>query len=142
MSSLIDQALAIALEAHRDQRDRNGAPYILHPLRVMGYVEGEADQVTAILHDVVEDSDIGLDDLRRAGFGEEIVHAVDCLTRRDTESYEESIERAAADPLARRVKLADLRDHLDLQRSHQVRAEDIDRFNRYLAAWQRLQAER
>ena len=136
----IEEAIRIAAEAHRGQRDRGGAPYILHPLRVMLRVQTDAERMAAVLHDVVEDSAWTLDDLRARGFADEVVAAVDALSRRQGEDYEAFVERAAAHPVARRVKIADLEDNLDLRRTGTVTARDAERLNRYLAAWRRLTA--
>ena len=136
--SLLEKAICIAVEAHRGQNDRYGAPYILHPLRVMARVETATMKTVAILHDVVEDTDRTLEDLKREGFSEEIVMAVDCLTKRKGEPYQDLINRAAANPLARRVKLADLEDNMDLRRFTSVSAEDEQRLAKYLAAWNQL----
>ncbi len=134
----LEHAIALAVQAHQGQTDRNDAPYILHPLRVMLRVRSEQAQIAAVLHDVVEDTDYTLDDLRQAGYAEAIVTAVDCLTRRESESYEAFIERIAPNPLAREVKLADLEDNMDIRRLHEVQEKDTARLNRYLQAWLRL----
>ncbi|HEU4557209.1 MAG TPA: HD domain-containing protein [Longimicrobium sp.] len=137
----IEEAIRIAVEAHRGQQDRAGAPYILHPLRMMFRVQTDADRMAAVLHDVVEDTTWTLDDLRARGFPDEVVEAVDHLTRRPDESYEAFVERAAAHPVARRVKLADLEDNLDVRRIGNVAESDAERLNRYLRAWRRLTAD-
>jgi (p)ppGpp synthase/HD superfamily hydrolase len=137
----IEEAIRIAVEAHRGQKDRAGAPYILHPLRMLFRVHTDAERMAAVLHDVVEDTAWTLDDLRARGFPAEVVDAVDHLTRRPDESYERFVDRAAAHPVARRVKLADLEDNLDLRRIGTVSEEDAERLNRYLRAWRRLTAE-
>jgi (p)ppGpp synthase/HD superfamily hydrolase len=137
----IEEAIRIAVEAHRGQQDRAGAPYILHPLRLLFRVQSDAERMAAVLHDVVEDSAWTLDDLRARGFADEVVSAVDHLTRRQGESYEQFVERAAAHPVARRVKLADLEDNLDVRRIGQVGEADAERLNRYLRAWRRLTAD-
>ncbi|MET0399023.1 MAG: HD domain-containing protein [Longimicrobiaceae bacterium] len=137
----IEDAIALAVRAHRGQKDRAGAPYILHPLRMMFRVETDAEKMAAVLHDVVEDTDWTLDDLRAEGFPEEVVAAVDHLTRREGESYEEFVRRAAAHPVARRVKLADLEDNMDVRRMGTVTAEDADRLTRYHRAWRSLTAD-
>ena len=137
----IEEAIRIAVEAHRGQRDRGGAPYILHPLRVMFRVQTEAERMAAVLHDVVEDSAWTLDDLRARGFADEVVRAVDALTRRDGEDYDAFVDRAAAHPVARRVKIADLEDNMDVRRTGHVCEKDADRLNRYLRAWRRLTAD-
>ena len=114
----IEKALQIAARAHEGQRDKEGQPYILHPLRVMARVETDAERVVAVLHDAVEQGPdrVRLARLRDEGFPEGIVEAVDCLTRRDGEAYDDLIERLAPNALARRVKLADLAENLDLLR--------------------------
>lgn len=137
----LEEAIRIAVEAHRGQKDRAGAPYILHPLRMLFRVQTDAERMAAVLHDVVEDTAWTLDDLRARGFPAEVVDAVDHLTRRPDESYEQFVDRAAAHPVARRVKLADLEDNLDVRRIGGVSPSDAERLNRYLAAWHRLTAE-
>jgi (p)ppGpp synthase/HD superfamily hydrolase len=137
----IEEAIRIAVEAHRGQRDRGGAPYILHPLRMMVRVQTDAERMAAVLHDVVEDTAWTLDDLRARGFPDEVLRAVDALTRREGETYEAFVERAAADSVARRVKIADLEDNLDLRRTGTVSERDAERVNRYLRAWRRLTSD-
>lgn len=137
-NALLEQALALALEAHRGQCDRNGAAYILHPLRVMCRLRTNAERLTAILHDVVEDSELTLADLKGKGFPEEVVQAVDCLTKRAGEDYETQVARAKSNPLARSVKLADLEDNMDVRRLKTVREADTARLERYRKAWRFL----
>lgn len=136
----LEDAIALAMEAHRGQVDKVGQPYILHLLRVMLRLDGEQAQMVGVLHDLVEDTGYSFDDLRALGYAEEIVQALDCLTRRSTESYEEFIERACANPLARRVKRADLEDNMDVRRLPSVGEKDAERLNRYIAAWRHIQA--
>jgi len=112
----LEDAIVLACRAHRGQVDKAGKPYILHPLRVMLRLEDSAAQIVAVLHDVVEDTSVTLADLRAEGYSGEICDAVDCLSRRPGEAYEVFISRAAANPLARRVKLADLEDNMDPRR--------------------------
>lgn len=136
--SLLEEAIRIAVEAHRGQKDRAGAPYVLHPLRLMSRMWTDAARIVAVLHDVVEDSDWTLDRLRAAGFPEEMVSAVDALTKREGEDYEGLIRRAAGNALAREVKLADLEDNMDLRRQGKVTEQDLERLNKYRRAWEQL----
>jgi (p)ppGpp synthase/HD superfamily hydrolase len=138
MSSLLEKAIAIAVEAHRGQTDRYGAPYILHPLRVMGRVRTEPEQIVAVLHDVVEDTDWRLEDLKLEGFPEPLLKALDCVTKREGEHYEDYIRRAGSLPLARRVKLADLEDNMDVRRMSTVGPDELKRLAKYLTAWKVL----
>ncbi|GIW40957.1 MAG: hypothetical protein KatS3mg076_1534 [Candidatus Binatia bacterium] len=126
---------------HRGQKDKAGEPYILHVLRVMTAMSDDTSRMAAVLHDVVEDSHYTLEDLRAAGFPEEVLDAVDALTRRPGESYEAFVRRAAAHPVARRVKLADLEDNLNLRRLPSLTRRDLERLERYRAAWALLAKE-
>lgn len=138
---LLEEAIALAVEAHRGQTDRAGAPYVLHPLRMMFRVKTDAERITAVLHDVVEDTEWTLEGLRERGFPEEVVEAVDHLTRREGESYEAFTARAASHPVARRVKIADLEDNMDVRRIAAVAADDVERLTRYHRAWRSLTAD-
>lgn len=135
---LLETAIRIAVEAHRGQKDRYGSPYILHPLRVMCRLESLEEKIVAVLHDVIEDTDWTLAALRREGFSAKLLSALDCVTRRDEESYETFVARASRNRLARAVKIADLRDNMDLRRLRKVTARDMKRLNKYLKAWQFL----
>jgi (p)ppGpp synthase/HD superfamily hydrolase len=133
----LEQAIALAVEAHRGQRDKAGQPYILHALRVMLMMESEAKRIAAVLHDTVEDCGLELG-LIRHRFGSEISDAVDALTRRDGESYTTFIERCGANRIARSVKWADLCDNMDLTRLPQVSEGDRARNEKYRKARDRL----
>ena len=134
----LQRAIAIAVEAHRDQTRRNGSPYVLHPLRVMLSFEDETRRIIGVLHDVVEDSDWSLDELREEGFAAEVVAAVDALTKREGEDYQDYLDRLETDALARSVKLADLRDNMSVVELPVVREQDTQRLNRYRQAYKLL----
>ena len=120
--ALLEKAIAIAVKAHARQRDKQGLPYILHPLRVMELVRpyGPKAMMAAVLHDVVEDTSVSLAGLRRDGMPEDVVEAVDALSRRGDgyppgivwgETYWDYIERVKLTPLAIPVKIADSQDN-------------------------------
>lgn len=132
--STLERAIAIAARAHEGQVDKSGAPYVLHPLRMMLRLSSPEEQIVAVLHDVVEDTAVSLDDLRGEGFSEPVVEAVDALTRRGDETYEAFVRRAASNPIGRRVKLADLEDNCDLSRIAHPTARDHERIERYRRA--------
>jgi len=134
----LEDAILIAAEAHRGKEDKGGEPYVLHPLRVMLKLQGAEERIAAVLHDVVEDTGRELADLAWMGFSEAVVAALDALTHRDGESYEEYVERAAANRIARKVKLADLEDNMDVRRLKDFGREDGERFQKYHKAWRRL----
>jgi (p)ppGpp synthase/HD superfamily hydrolase len=134
----LEDAIALATEAHRGQRGKAGQPYFLHVLRVMFRLDSDMERVVGVLHDVVEDTGRSFDDLRRLGYSEEVLAALECVTKRESESYEQFVERAGSNPVARRVKLADLEDNMDLRRLPAVGEKDLERLGRYVTAWRRL----
>lgn len=131
----LEHALALAASAHAAQRKRGRDPVIIHVLGVVLRVDSPDAQIVAALHDVVEKSDWTLAKLQEEGFPEAVVAAVDALTKRDGETYEALVARAAVDPLAREVKLADLADNI--ARAHAALEDepgsgaDQDRLARY-----------
>jgi (p)ppGpp synthase/HD superfamily hydrolase len=138
----LEKAIQIAAQAHAGQKDKSGAPYILHPLRMMMRMESETAMIAAVLHDVVEDSDWTLEQLRGEGFSEEVLQAVDCLTSRDSESYDEFIARVETSAVARQVKIADLEDNLNVKRIGEMSPKDLARIEKYHRAWRALTEER
>ena len=134
----VDRAIQIAVEVHINQKDRNGNPYILHPIRVMMQVDSEDEQISAILHDVVEDSNLTLDDLKNEGFSETIIDTVNALSKRDGEIYDDYITRVSLNKTAIKIKLADLEDNMDLKRLNILTEEDKNRLAKYYKAWKKL----
>lgn len=134
--STIERAISIAAEAHPGQKDKAGAPYIFHPLRMMLSLSTPDEQIVAVLHDVVEDRGDAwtFDRLHAEGFSEAVLAGVDALTKRQGEDYEEFVRRAASNPLGRRVKLADLRDNCDLSRIATPTDRDQERIAKYRRA--------
>lgn len=127
----LEDALLIAVKGHKGKRDKAGEPYILHPLRVMIQMDSEEEKIVAILHDVIEDTSCSIEDLRRSGYKEEILEALDAVTRREKESYPRFIKRASKNPLARRVKKADLEDNMNLSRLKELTQRDLKRTLKY-----------
>lgn len=132
--STLEKAIGIAAQAHAGQVDKAGSPYILHPLRVMLGVASLEERIVAVLHDVVEDTDWTFDRLRIEGFAEPILEALDAVTRREGESYEDFVQRAAKNPIGRIVKRADILDNLNLSRIPDPTPSDHDRVARYRKA--------
>ena len=139
--STLEHAIALATNAHKGQQDKNGSPYILHPLRLMTRMGSAIDKIVAALHDVVEDTSVTIQDLKEKGFSRDVLDAVDCLTRRQDETYDAFIERCKTNPIAMRVKIADLEDNMDIRRFDKLQAEDLERLNKYLKAWRGLTGE-
>lgn len=131
----IEDAIALAAAAHKGKTDKSGAAYILHPLRIMMKMNSEAEMITAVLHDVVEDTEWSLEQLRGEGFSEEVPAAVESVTNREGESYDDFIARAAKNLIGRRVKIADLEDNMNLFRLAEIREKDLVRMARYHRSW-------
>ncbi len=138
MTQSLERAIAIAATAHAGQVDKGGAPYILHPLKVMLRMTTLEQRIVAVLHDVVEDCGISLDDLRKEGFSQEILSAIESVTKVPGESYEDFVDRAAQNPIGRVVKLADLEENSDLSRIASPSWEDLERIEKYRRAIGRL----
>ena len=127
----LESAIQLAAEAHSGQQDKAGKPYILHPIRVMLSVRTTDEQIAAILHDTVEDTDVTYEQLSEAGFSAEIISAVRALTKLDGESRVEAARRAVKHPIARQVKLADVKDNLDISRIPHLTDKDHARLDEY-----------
>ena len=137
-TKLYDKALQIAIRAHAGQKDKAGHDYIMHPIRVSEHCSDMRAKIVALLHDTIEDTDVTADYLREEGFTEEIVEVVLSVTRREGESYEEYVRRAAQNELGKMVKRADLEDNMDVRRFTELTDRDVERLRKYLRAWQEL----
>ena len=138
---MLERAIEIAVEAHKGQIDKGGSPYILHPLRVMMSVDGELEKIVAVLHDVVEDSDWTFEALVAEGFSIEVIEALKSVTKNsDNEDYDSFIQRAIENPIGRKVKIADIRDNLDVTRISNITDKDVKRINKYKKALKLLSA--
>ncbi|KMZ40037.1 MULTISPECIES: HD domain-containing protein [Bacillales] len=136
--STLEKAIVIATQAHAGQVDKGGNPYILHPLRIMLKMSTVETMISAVLHDVLEDTDVTVEELRNEGFSEEIIAAVIALTRNDDETYMEFVGRTKQNPIARLVKLGDLEDNSDLSRIPEPTEKDHERLLRYKRAIKEL----
>ena len=136
----LERAIEIAVIAHKDQREKSGAPYILHPLRVMLSLESEDERIVGVLHDVVEDTPWTFGQLREEGFSDDVLAALDTVTIRANEDYLDFIARSAGNAIGRQVKMADLRDNIDLSRIPEPTEKDFKRIEKYKHALAELQA--
>lgn len=133
--STLERAIAIAAEAHAGQVDKAGEPYVLHPLRIMLRLSSNDDRIVAVLHDVCEDCPgWTLGRLGSEGFPGHIIDALNSVTKRDGEDYGDFVQRAAANPIGRRVKLADLQDNCDVSRIGLPSEGDLLRIEKYRQA--------
>jgi len=134
----IEKAIEIALKEHTGQKEKAGAPYIFHCLRIMLKGKTKEEQIAGVLHDTVEDTKITFDDLRAAGFSDDIIEAVDCLTKRKYEQYENYISRVLSNKIAIKVKLHDLEDNMNLLRLKEIKEKDIKRLNKYIDTYNKI----
>jgi hypothetical protein len=133
----IADAIRIAVDAHAGAVDKAGAPYILHPLRVMFAQRDDDARMAGVLHDVVEDTSVTFEDLETAGMPPAVLDALRLLTH-DGTPYEEYVQRLKSNPIARAVKLADLEDNMDIRRLAEVTERDARRLAKYRRAWRTL----
>ena len=132
---MLERAIGIAVEAHKGQLDKGGNPYILHPLRVMMSVDFELEKIVAVLHDVVEDSNWTFEALLAEGFSIEVIEALKSVTKNsDNEDYDSFIQRAIGNSIGRKVKIADIRDNLDVTRIPDIGEKDVQRISKYKKA--------
>ena len=136
----LERAIEIAVVAHKGQKEKSGAPYILHPFRVMLSLKSDEDRIVGVLHDVVEDTPWTFGQLREEGFSEEVLAALDTVTIRENEDYPDFISRSAGNAIGRRVKIADLRDNMDLSRIPKPTEKDLRRIEKYRQAMTQLEA--
>jgi len=128
---MLQKALNIASDAHRGQLDKGGKPYIFHPLYVASHVDGINEKIVALLHDVVEDTDVTLDDLRNEGFSEEIICAINVLTKTD-DDYDNYLKKVKSNEMARKVKIEDI--NMDGTRLKSITEKDRRRIEKYKRA--------
>ena len=131
---LTKKALKLSFTAHKDQLDKSGMPYVYHPFHVAEQMETEETVVVALLHDVVEDTDYNLEDLKAMGFPDSVTEALALMTHDDSVPYLEYVAKLKDNPIARAVKLADLRHNSDLSRLDEVGEEALQRVKKYRKA--------
>lgn len=136
----LDKAILIAVIAHAGQEDKGGNSYIRHPLRVMEGMDSEDEMAVGVCHDVVEDTDISLEDLSSLGFTRQQTRSIDALTKRPGETYDASIERVCKDIVARKAKTKDIKDNSQLWRlkNKKLTQKDMERQQNYIDALVKL----
>ena len=128
------KAMKLCFAAHKEQKDKSGLPYVFHPFHLAEQMTDEETTVVALLHDVVEDSPYTFDDLKEMGFSEAVLAALALLTHNDDTPYMDYVAAIKKNPVARAVKLADLRHNSDLSRMDEVTETTLARREKYLAA--------
>ena len=129
----LERAIEIAVNAHKGVTDKGGNPYIVHPLRVMMSLKSDNEKIVGVLHDVVKDAeDWDFERLQEEGFSKEVLDALRSVTKTsEEEDYNEFVQRALTNEIGRAVKIADIRDNLDVTRIGELRQKDMNRLNKY-----------
>jgi (p)ppGpp synthase/HD superfamily hydrolase len=138
---LIETSLTIALRAYAGKVDKAGREYILHPLRVMAKMKTDEEMSAALLHDVLEDSEITAEQLLAEGIPTQVVEAVQYLSKHENEDYQDFVARLKKNELAAKVKLADIEDNIDVLRLNSLGENDLARIKKYHSAWRFLMEE-
>ena len=137
-TTLTKKAMRIAFDAHKEQVDKNGMPYIYHPIHLAEQMSDEASICVALLHDVIEDTDVTFEQLQAEGFTPEIIDALRFMTHNEKIPYLDYISEIKKNSIAARVKLADLRHNSDLTRLDHVNEKALIRVEKYKKAMELL----
>ena len=138
-TEMTKKAIRLMFDLHKEQTDKSGLPYVFHPWHVAESMDDEIAATVALLHDAVEDTDLTLEDVRDAGFPEEVVVALGCMTHDDSVDYMDYVRALAPNAVARKVKLADLRHNADITRLDAPTEKDLARREKYLKAIELLE---
>lgn len=139
--NMLNKALQIATQAHANQTDKAGQPYIFHLLRVSEKGQTQTEKICGLLHDLIEDTEWTFEQLQQEGFPDEVIQVIKCVTKQQGESYENFISRVAQNPTAIRVKLNDLEDNINIIRLPFLTEKDTERLNKYLKAYHFLKSK-
>ena len=133
------KAMKLCFEAHKEQLDKSGLPYVFHPFHLAEQMQTEDAVTVALLHDVAEDTDLSLEDLSAMGFGEEVMAALRLLTHQEGVDYMDYVRAIRANPIARAVKRADLMHNSDLSRLEVIDEKALSRRTKYQEALKLLE---
>jgi (p)ppGpp synthase/HD superfamily hydrolase len=136
--NLLELALQIAVKAHSGQEGKAGEPYIFHPIRVMGRCMTHEVKIVGLLHDTVEDTDVSFDDIKSAGFSDDILASLRLVTHDKGVSYDDYIDALMHDPVIVEVKMADLEDNSVIRRLKEIGPKDVERLQKYLRTYRHL----
>lgn len=130
-TNLTKKAMKLAFKKHINQLDKSGMPYIFHPIHIAEQMVDEDTTIVALLHDVMEDTSTSINELRAYGFSEEVLEALTLLNHDKSVEYEIYIQNISQNPLATKVKIADLEHNSDLTRLDSITQKDMDRVQKY-----------
>ena len=130
-TEMTKKAIKLMFEKHKDQVDKSGMPYVFHPFHLAEQMDDEETTITALLHDIVEDTDTTFDDLRKLGFSDNVINALKLMTHDKNIDYFEYVKNISKNPIARKVKIKDLEHNMDTSRLDEVTDKDIERVKKY-----------
>lgn len=130
-TQMIKKAMKICFEQHKNQIDKSGIPYVFHPIHIAEQMKDEDSIIVALLHDVIEDTNLTLNDLARYGFNQEVLNALKCMTHDKSISYFDYIKGIGENSIARKVKIADLQHNSNLARLEKITSDDLKRMEKY-----------
>ena len=137
-TEMTKKAIKLMFEKHKDQVDKSGIPYVFHPFHLAEQMDDEETTITALLHDIVEDTDTTFDDLRKLGFSDNIINALKLMTHDKNVDYFEYVKNISKNPIARKVKIKDLEHNMDTSRLDEVTDKDLERVKKYKKCYKYL----
>lgn len=137
-TEMTKKAIKLMFEKHKDQVDKSGIPYVFHPFHLAEQMDDEETTITALLHDIVEDTDTTFDDLRKLGFSDNIINALKLMTHDKNIDYFEYVKNISKNPIARKVKIKDLEHNMDTSRLDEVTDKDLERVKKYKKCYKYL----
>ena len=138
---LVEKAIEMSYNAHKGQYDKAGKPYISHPIYIANKMKTNEEKIVALLHDVIEDTQVTIDCLKKEGYCEKTIKAIEAITKKPGEDYFDYINRLKEDPLARKIKIEDLKHNMDLNRIKNPSEKDLERIEKYKRALEILRGE-
>ncbi len=137
-TEMTKKAIKLMFEKHKDQVDKSGMPYVFHPFHLAEQMDDEETTITALLHDIVEDTDTTFDDLRKLGFSDNVINALKLMTHDKNIDYFEYVKNISKNPIARKVKIKDLEHNMDTSRLDEVTDKDLERVKKYKKCYKYL----
>lgn len=137
-TEMTKKAIKLMFEKHKDQVDKSGMPYVFHPFHLAEQMDDEETTITALLHDIVEDTNTTFEDLRKLGFSDNVINALKLMTHDKNVDYFEYVKNISKNPIARKVKIKDLEHNMDTSRLDEVTDKDLERVKKYKKCYKYL----
>ena len=137
-TEMTKKAIKLMFEKHKNQVDKSGMPYVFHPFHLAEQMDDEETTITALLHDIVEDTNTTFDDLRKLGFSDNVINALKLMTHDKNVDYFEYVKNISKNPIARKVKIKDLEHNMDTSRLDEVTDKDLERVKKYKKCYKYL----